>query len=101
MTRVYTVYSWVAKQGRDREFVSKWQQFAKWVVNQKGSMKSTRLFGDMSNPNHFLSVDSWKEEKAFKILQAGREFNGQLRDLRKFLDDFSSWSLKLEAEERA
>ena len=101
MAKVYVVYSWVAKQGRDREFVSKWREFAKWIVNQNGSMKSTRLFGDMSSPNHFLSVDSWEEERALETLQAGGEYNSQLRDLRKLLDDFSSWSLKLEAEQRA
>ncbi len=64
-------------------------------------MKSTRLFRDMSNRNHFLSVDSWEEEKALETLHTGGEFKRQLREFRKLLDDFSSWSLKLEAEERA
>ena len=101
MTKVYTVYSWVAKPGRDKEFVSSWQEFANWIVKQKGSAKSTRLFRDLSATNHFMSVDSWQDETAYETLRKGTEFSNNLRNLREFVDNLSWWPLKLEAEERS
>ena len=100
MTKAYTVYSWVAKAGRDTEFVAAWREFAKWTVKQEGSTGSTRLFRDTSNPRHFMSVDSWRNEKALKTLREESEFNRQLNRLQRLLDNFSSWPLKLEAEEK-
>ncbi len=99
--RVYTVYSWTAKEGLDREFVVAWRELAKLVVSQAGSTKSTRLFRDMLDARHFMSVDSWNNEEALRALPGRPEFDRKLAGLRKLLDNFSSWSLKLEAEEKA
>ena len=48
-----------------------------------------------------MSVDSWNNEKALRVLQHEPEFGRKLAEVRKLLDNFSSWSLRLEAEEKA
>ncbi len=48
-----------------------------------------------------MSVDSWNSENALRALREEPEFGRKLAELRKLLDNFSSWSLKLEAEEKA
>lgn len=101
MARLYTVYSWVARKGRDEEFVSAWQEFAKWIVNQIGSTRSTRLFRDTSDTRHFMSVDSWEDEKSLRTLREGSEYDEQINSLHRFLDNFHSWPLKLEAEQKS
>ncbi len=100
-SKVYTVYSWTAKDGHDRDFVVAWRELARLVVNQPGSTKSTRLFRDKLDRRHFMSVDSWNNENALRALQEEPEFGRKLAELRKLLDNFTSWSLKLEAEEKA
>jgi heme-degrading monooxygenase HmoA len=100
-SKVYTVYSWTTKEGHDKDFVAAWRELARLVVNQAGSTKSTRLFRDVMDRRHFMSVDSWNSEKALRGLQQEPEFGHKLAELRKLLDNFSSWSLRLEAEEKA
>ena len=65
-----------------------------------GSMGSTRLFRDLDDPDHFLSVDSWENEETFKTILKGKEYGLRVDVLQKLLDSFSSWNLKFEAEER-
>ncbi len=100
MTKIFTVYSWTLKQGQDHQFVEAWKDFAKWVTRQAGSLGSTRLFRDMDYPGHFLSVDSWENEESLKKFLKGTEYSHRVAALREYLDSFSSWPLKLEAEER-
>jgi quinol monooxygenase YgiN len=100
-SKVYTVYSWTTKDGHDRDFVAAWQELARLVVNQAGSTKSTRLFRNMLDERHFLSVDAWNDQNALRALREEPEFGRKLAELRKLLDNFSSWSLELEAEEKA
>ncbi len=100
MTNVYTVYSWVVKRGRGKEFVSAWQNFAKWIVKQEGSTGLTQLFKDTLDPAHYMSVDAWKEEKTSEMIRKGVEFGRQYYKLQQLTDNFSSWMLKLEAEQQ-
>lgn len=101
LSTVYVVYSWTTKEGNDKDFVAAWRELARLVVNQAGSTKSTRLFRDTTDRRHFMSVDSWNNEKALRVLQHEPEFGRKLAEVRKLLDNFSSWSLRLEAEEKA
>jgi quinol monooxygenase YgiN len=80
--------------------VEEWKDFAKWATRQTGSMGSTRLFRDLNGPGHFLSVDSWENEESLQTFLKGTEYHRRIETLRKFLDNFSSWPLELEAEER-
>jgi hypothetical protein len=98
MTRVWTVYTWTTKPGRDREFVEAWRRFASWIIKQTSSKGSTRLFRDRSELTHFFSVDSWDNEMTDPRFRD--EFNDRLGGLRRFLTNFASWSLALEAKER-
>ncbi len=99
MPRVYVVRSWVVKRGRDEDFLTAWKGFARWMVRQDGSTGSTRLFRDTLDPAHYMSVDSWEEEKASATTR-GLEFGRQSYKLEQLTVNFSSWTLKLEAEEQ-
>ena len=95
------VYSWFVKKGLEIEFVNSWRDFARWMTQQAGSTKTTRLFRDISDGSHFMSVDSWENEKWLMTLRAQAEFDHQLDNLRRFLYRVSSWPLKVESEEQA
>ena len=99
VTKVWTVYSWLTKPKRDHRFVAAWKEFANWIVKQPGATGSTRLFRDVSDSKHFMSVDSWQDEKAFAALRDDAEFKRRLDRLGENLDGFSSWFLILEAEQ--
>ena len=89
--KVWTVYSWVAKPGQQSESVLACREFAKWIVRQTGSTGSTRLFSDKSDTRHFMSVDSWEDERAFRSLLERSEFNRRMDQLRKHLTKIESW----------
>ena len=71
-----------------------------WVISQKGSSGSTRLFRDLDDPTHFMSVDSWENEETLESIRKGIEYGRRMDNLRKLLDNSASWPLELEAEER-
>ncbi len=101
MTRYFTVYSWTVKPGVDKEFATAWREFANWITRQEGSLGSSRLFRDLGDSAHFLSVDSWASGKSLDTVRATEEFGKQIDALRKLLQDFNSWPLRLEAETRS
>jgi len=100
LAKIFTVYSWTVKHGRGQEFVEAWKGFALWAISQKGSSGSTRLFRDLDDPTHFMSVDSWEKEELLESIREGMEYGRRIDDLRKLLYNFASWPLELEAEER-
>ena len=99
MAKIFTVFSWTVNRGRSRDFVEAWKDFALWAISQKGSSGSTRLFRDLDDPAHFMSVDSWENEETFESIRKETEYGSRIEDLRKLLYNFASWPLELEAEE--
>jgi heme-degrading monooxygenase HmoA len=91
------VYSWTVKKGLDKKFIEAWRDFATWVVDQSGSGGSTRLFRDLADPAHFMSVDSWENEEGLADFQKGAEFRHRIGNLRELLNDLHFWPLGLEA----
>ncbi len=101
MPKVYIVNSWIVKRGRDKDFVVAWKAFARWIVSQNGATGTTRLFKDDLDPAHYLSVHSWEDETARATVQRGVQFGKESFKLQQLAVDFSSWSLRLEAEEKS
>ena len=100
LAKIFTVYSWTVRPRQGEEFVKAWKGFALWVISHKGSSGSTRLFRDLDDPRHFMSVDSWENKEAIESIRKGIEYGRRMEDLRKLLYNFGSWPLELEAEER-
>ena len=100
LAKIFTVYSWTVKPRLGEEFVKAWKSFALWVISQKGSSGSTRLFRDLDDPRHFMSVDSWENRETIESIRKGIEYGRRIEDLQKFLYNFASWPLDLEGEER-
>jgi heme-degrading monooxygenase HmoA len=98
LSKTYIVYSWTVKKRLDEKFMEAWRDFAAWAVGQNGSSGSTRLFRDLADTAHFMSVDSWENEDAIADFQKGAEFRQRIGILRELLDDFSFWPLELKVE---
>lgn len=97
--KVYAVYSWQVKRGQSRTFVKAWVRFSRWITKKNGSTGKSRLFRELSNQTHFMSVDSWDDREALESLQASSEFERELKKLGRLLDGLSYWPLELQAEE--
>jgi hypothetical protein len=99
LTKAWTVHAWFVKKGRDQDFISAWQDFAHWMTRQGGSGGTARLFRDVSGSSHYMSVDSWEDIKSIKTMRRKADYKNHMSILWTFLEDYSSWPLKLEVEE--
>jgi heme-degrading monooxygenase HmoA len=65
---------WTVKLGKEEDFVSSWQTFAKWTVeNQRGAIEAY-LTHDRKDPNVFVSFSSWTSDEALARWRETEEF---------------------------
>ncbi len=70
----FTMAWWTVKKGNEEEFISSWQAFAKWTVeNQSGAIEAY-LTHDRSDPNLFVSFGAWTSDEAVARWRETREF---------------------------
>lgn len=55
----YSCGIWVAKPGREAEFVAAWQEFAEWSLATITGGRWAKLLRDRAEPNRFVSFGPW------------------------------------------
>lgn len=65
---------WTVKKGNEEEFISSWQAFAKWTVDNQFGAIETYLTHDRSDPNLFVSFGSWTSDEALARWRGTNEF---------------------------
>lgn len=58
--QLYTVGLWLAKPGKESEFISAWDEFAKWTIEHYKSAENGQLLQDDENPRRLISFGPWK-----------------------------------------
>jgi hypothetical protein len=47
--------NWIAREGNEDEFVSRWLEFLRWTQENADGFSEATLIRDNSDPRHFLS----------------------------------------------
>jgi heme-degrading monooxygenase HmoA len=98
MSRPYTLGNWVAKPGREEEFVSAWRELATWTTREIGGNPSAKLLRDVTDSRRFVSIGPWDSLEAIDAWRALPEFRERVSALREFLESFEPLTLELLAE---
>jgi heme-degrading monooxygenase HmoA len=56
--------NWIAREGNEDEFVSRWLEFLRWTQENADGFSEATLIRDNSDPRHFLSFAQWESEEA-------------------------------------
>ena len=81
MGRVFTNGFWIAKAGREDEFVSAWNELAAWVVATFPDAAPQLLFRDLDNRSRFVVLDEWNSTEAVLECRRHPEFRRRLAEL--------------------
>lgn len=64
MGQPYSSGVWIAKPGREEEFVAAWREFAEWSSATGGGRGWTKLLRDREQPTRFVSLGRWDSSDA-------------------------------------
>jgi len=95
---VYTSGDWLAKSGREQEFVDAWRELAQWSTTEYGPNGWGRLLRDKEDPARFRSVGAWPDERVVEEWRASEGFAQRMAKIRELLGDMSIRTFDLAAE---
>jgi heme-degrading monooxygenase HmoA len=55
--QAFTTGVWNVKNGKEKEFIKEWAEFAKWSSNSGNA--TAQLLQDTDNPSRFISIGKW------------------------------------------
>jgi len=96
MGQPYTMGNWVAKPGREEEFVAAWLELAEWTKREIGAPSAT-LLRDIGDPTRFVSFGPWDSLEAIDAWRALPGFRERVERIRGFLESFEPNTLELVA----
>lgn len=89
----FTLGLWTAKIGNEKEFIVKWEAFAKWTAESQPGAGTAYLLQDPEHPQQFISFGSWENADRIKAWRERSEFKAFVSKVRELCDDFQPRSL--------
>lgn len=87
MVEVWTLVRWVAKPGKEEEFVAAWQDMADWTQTEFPEAQGT-LLRDRDESNVFFSFGPWRDLEQAQAWRASDGFQQRVTRIRDLLDSF-------------
>jgi heme-degrading monooxygenase HmoA len=93
----YTHTSWIVKEGRESEFVERWNEWADWTRRQ-GLASRALLLRDVDDPRHFVSFGPWESMQAVGSWRAQAGYGERVARLREVVEHFEPRTFEVVAE---
>jgi heme-degrading monooxygenase HmoA len=97
VAQLYTSGTWIAKQGKEMDFIGAWRDFAEWTHREVG-IQHARLLRDSGDPRRFLSFGPWDSLENIERWRSLPEFQERIGKMRELLEDFEGRTLEVVAE---
>ena len=97
MGQLYTHGIWLAKPGREEEFMAAWAEFAEWTEREVSPTAAGKLLRDTGTPNRFVSFGPWDSLAQIEDWRARDGWKERVARLRELLDGFEPSTLELVA----
>jgi heme-degrading monooxygenase HmoA len=98
MASIYTSAEWRTKPGREREFISLWQEFASWSKENFPEAVEAKLLQNREDPTLFVSVGQWRTEEVVQTWRKSQGFQERMTKLREMLEEVEIRALNAVAE---
>jgi len=85
--QLFSSGQWLVKPSKEAEFISAWDTFAQWTVQNQAGAGSGHLLQDTTNSRSFLSFGPWDSEDAIQQWRQKPEFQTFLSRARELCDD--------------
>jgi heme-degrading monooxygenase HmoA len=97
MAQPWGIGIWTVEAGRERHFVERWSELARWTSdNFRGS--GARLLRDRDDRTRFVSMFAWEDEDAVEEWLADPGLAGRREALQETLSEGDRWTYDLVVE---
>lgn len=98
MGTLYTSGNWVAKPGKELEFIATWRELAEWTKREIRGSGQAMLLRDRTDRRRFLSFGPWESLGAIDVWRAHPGFVQRVTKLRELLETLEPRTLEVVAE---
>ncbi len=97
--QLYSLGVWHVKQGRERNFIGAWSDFAGWTArNQPGAIEGS-LLQDLEDPRRFVSFGPWEDIESIRAWRERPEFKGFFAKAKELCERIEPQTLRLVARQ--
>lgn len=97
VSEIYTLGIWTAKKGKENNFKTAWESFAKWTRKNQAGAGTACLLQDPEKPQQFISYGPWESAEAIKSWRECPEFKTFLSQARELCEELQPRTLVLVA----
>jgi len=94
---VYTHGTWIAKPGREDDFVARWLELGEWTTENFPAARGT-LARDLEEPNRFVSFGPWPSVGHADRWRASDGFRERVARILETVESLEPRTLQLVAE---
>ncbi len=94
---IYTLGIWLAKPGHEKELISEWTAFARWINKNIPGAGKAYFLQDGKNPLRFISFGPWDSEATIQAWRESNEFKAFVAKAMQLCDDFQPNTLRIVA----
>jgi heme-degrading monooxygenase HmoA len=89
---LYTMGVWVAKPGKEEQFVDAWREMAAWTASSFEGTTTALLLRDQNDGRRFVSFGPWRSEEDVAAWRASEGFRDRVQGLQPLLERFEPGS---------
>ena len=94
MADVYTMGTWIVKDGEEEAFVEAWTEFVQWGSTLSGS-GTLRLARDLDESSRFVSFADWSSIDEVHAWKATPEFRVRMAEVQRHVAEFTPSEVEL------
>ena len=84
----YASGNWIVTQGRESDFVARWEEFLEWTKAEAPGFRWASLIREGEDPRHFVSFAEWDSVDALRAWRGLPAFAEKLGACRALCDEF-------------
>ena len=85
---VHALNVWIVKEGREDEFVARWQALAQWTIDEGIGASHATLVRDSANLRRFVSFGPWGSEEAVARWRASAGFRDHFAAIEQTIESY-------------
>lgn len=98
MGQPYSSGVWIAKSGREAEFVAAWHEFADWSLTTIKGGSWAKLLQDRTQSNRFVSFGPWDSHEQIEAWRSHAGFAERVGRIRRLIESVEPSTLEAVVE---
>jgi len=86
---LFAVGEWTVKPGKEETFLARWEEFARWTMDNLDGTGEVFLLRGAEQKNRFISFGSWQSQEAMAAWRQHPRFREAFLQFRELCDEIT------------